>query len=139
MCAKGVTRRRRFRSVPGAVGRGVCGDNSGRPKRIIAQVKSGHVNRGMIATLKGDMEREKAEIGVFITLQPPTEPTRQEALSAGIYTPERFPDRQHPRVQILTIDELLDGAGVAYPRGGAPATFQQALRRRGKGVQSSLV
>ncbi len=28
-------------------------DNSGRPKRIIVQVKSGHVNRGMIATLKG--------------------------------------------------------------------------------------
>ena len=34
-------------------------DNSGKPKRIIAQVKSGHVNRGMIATLKGDMEREQ--------------------------------------------------------------------------------
>ncbi|MCY3690733.1 MAG: restriction endonuclease, partial [Chloroflexi bacterium] len=115
-------------------------DNSGRPKRIIVQVKSGHVNRGMIATLKGDMEREKAEIGVFITLQPPTEPMRQEALSAGIYTPEHFPDQQHPRVQILTIDELLGGASVAYPRGGAPATFRQApRRRRGQGRQSNLV
>ncbi len=105
-------------------------DNSGKPKRIIAQVKSGHVNRGMIATLKGDMEREKAELGVFITLQPPTEPMRQEALSAGIYTPEHFPDQQHPRVQILTIDELLAGQTVSYPRGGAPATFRQAPRRR---------
>ncbi len=115
-------------------------DASGKPKRIIAQVKSGHVNRGMIATLKGDMEREKAEIGVFITLQPPTEPMRQEALSAGIYTPEHFPDQQHPRVQILTIDELLAGAGVSYPRGGAPATFRQApRRRRSQGRQSNLV
>jgi len=115
-------------------------DNSGRPKRIIVQVKSGHVNRGMIATLKGDMEREKAEVGVFVTLQPSTEPMRQEALSAGIYTPEHFPDQQHPRVQILTIDELLAGANVAYPRGGAPATFRQApRRRRGQGRQSSLV
>jgi len=115
-------------------------DNSGKPRRIIAQVKSGHVNRGMIATLKGDMEREKAEIGVFITLQPSTEPMRQEALSAGIYTPEHFPDQQHPRVQILTIDELLDGAGVSYPRGGAPATFRQApRRRRSQGRQSTLV
>ena len=105
-------------------------DNSGKPKRIIAQVKSGHVNRGMIATLKGDMEREKADLGVFITLQPPTEPMRQEALSAGIYTPEVFPDQQHPRVQILTIDDLLAGATVSYPRGGAPATFRQAPRRR---------
>ena len=115
-------------------------DNSGKPKRIIAQVKSGHVNRGMIATLKGDMEREKATLGVFITLQPPTEPMRQEALSAGIYTPEHFPDQQYPRLQILTIDELLAGASVAYPRGGAPATFRQApRRRRSQGQQSTLV
>ena len=115
-------------------------DNSGKPKRIIAQVKSGHVNRGMIATLKGDMDREQAELGVFITLQPPTGPMRQEALSAGIYTPEHFPDQQHPRVQILTIDELLSGATVSYPRGGAPATFRQApRRRRTQGRQSSLV
>ena len=115
-------------------------DTSGKPKRIIAQVKSGHVNRGMIATLKGDMEREKAEVGVFITLQPPTDPMRQEALSAGIYTPEHFPDQQHPRVQILTIEELLAGAGVSYPRGGAPATFRQApRRRRSQGQQTPLV
>ena len=115
-------------------------DNSGRPKRIIAQVKSGHVNRGMIATLKGDMEREQATLGVFITLQPPTEPMRQEALSAGIYTPEHFPDQQYPRLQILTIDELMAGASAAYPRGGAPATFRQApRRRRSQGQQNALV
>ena len=115
-------------------------DNSGRPKRIIAQVKSGHVNRGMIATLKGDMEREKAEIGVFITLHPPTEPMRQEALSSGVYTPEHFPDQQYPRLQILNIDDLFSGHQVAYPRGGAPATFRQApRRRRSQGRQNTLV
>ncbi len=115
-------------------------DNSGKPKRIIVQVKSGHVNRGMIATLKGDMDREKAELGVFITLQPPTEPMRQEALSAGAYTPDHFPDQQHPRLQILTIDDLLAGNNVAHPRGGAPATFRQApRRRRSPGQQTNLV
>ena len=115
-------------------------DNSGKPKRIIVQVKSGHVNRGMIATLKGDMEREEAEIGVFITLQPPTEPMRQEALSAGVYTPEHFPDQQCPRLQILTIDNLFSDRQVAYPRGGAPATFRQApRRRRSQGRQNTLV
>ena len=115
-------------------------DNSGKPKRIIVQVKSGHVNRGMIATLKGDMDREKAEVGVFITLQPPTEPMRQEALSAGAYTPEHFPDQQYPRLQILTIDELLASNNVAYPRGGVPATFRQApRRRRSQGQQNTLV
>ena len=65
---------------------------------------------------------------------------RQEALSAGIYTPEHFPDQQYPRLQILTIDDLLSGASVAYPRGGAPATFRQApRRRRSQGQQNALV
>ena len=77
---------------------------------------------------------------MFITLQPPTEPMRQEALSAGVYTPGAFPDQQHPRVQILTVDELLAGAAVSYPSGGAPATFRQApRRRRTQGRQNTLV
>ena len=80
-------------------------DNSGQAKRIIVQVKSGNVRRDMIATLKGDMSRENAEIGVFITLNRPTRPMIQEAASAGIYTPEHYPDHHYPRVQILTIEE----------------------------------
>ena len=105
-------------------------DNSGKAKRIIVQVKSGRVNRGQIATLKGDMEREKAEIGLFITLEPPTSPMRQDAIAAGFYVPEHFPDHQFPRVQILTIEELLTGNEAQYYRGGLPATFRQAPRRR---------
>ena len=105
-------------------------DNSGKPRRIIVQVKSGHVNRGMIATLKGDMEREKAEIGLFITLSQPTGPMQQDAIAAGFYEPEHFPGQQFPRVQILTIEELLNGKEAQYPRYAPQATFRQAPRRR---------
>ena len=105
-------------------------DNTGKPKRIIVQVKSGHVNRGMIATLKGDMEREKAEIGLFITLSQPTGPMQQDAIAAGFYEPQHFPGQQYPRVQILTIEELLNGKQAQYPRYAPQATFQQAPRRR---------
>ena len=115
-------------------------DNSGRAKRIVVQVKSGNVNRGMIATLKGDMEREKAEIGLFVTLNEPTRPMLQEAASAGFYTPEHYPDHQYPRLQILTVADLLNGAEAQYPRVAPPATFRRApRRRRGQGQQSSLV
>ena len=115
-------------------------DNSGRAKRIVVQVKSGGVNRGMIATLKGDMEREKAEIGLFVTLNEPTRPMLQEAASAGFYTPEHYPDHQYPRLQILTVAELLDGVEAQYPRVAPAATFRRAPRRRGSGGrQSSLV
>ena len=104
-------------------------DNSGKPKRVIVQVKSGRVNRGQIATLKGDMEREGAEIGLFVTLRPATEPMRQEALSAGFYEPEHYPDHSYHRVQILTIADLLSGDAKAdYPRMGMQSTFKRAPR-----------
>ena len=104
------------------------------------QVKSGHVTRNQIATLKGDMEREKAEIGLFITLQPPTGPMKSDAVAAGFYTPEHFPDSHYPRVQILTIEELLAGKRAEYPRLAPEATFQKApRRRRSAGQQSKLV
>ena len=107
-------------------------DDSGKAKTTLVQVKSGHVQRNVIATLKGDMEREKAELGLLVTLEPPTRPMEQEAMSAGVYVPERFPDREFQRVQIATIEELLNGAGPNLPRLGladAP-TFRRAARRR---------
>ena len=114
-------------------------DNSGRPKRIVVQVKSGHVNRGMIATLKGDMEREKAEIGLFITLAEPTRPMLNEAAAAGFYEPEHYPGQQYPRLQILTIAQLLAGQPAEYPRMGLQTTFRQApRRRRAAGRQTTL-
>ena len=107
-------------------------DESGKAKTVLVQVKSGHVQRNIIATLKGDMEREQAEMGLLVTLEPPTVPMRQEAAAAGFYVPEHFPDRQFPRVQIATIEELLSGKGPDVPRLGladAP-TFRRAARHR---------
>ncbi len=105
-------------------------DNSGRARSIVVQVKSGHVARNIIAALKGDMEREKAEMGLLITLEPPTRPMLEEATAAGFYVPEAFPNNRFPRVQIVTIAELLRGDRPALPRLGlseAP-TFRRAPR-----------
>ena len=114
-------------------------DNSGQAKRIIVQVKSGNVRRDMIATLTGDMARENAEIGLFITLNQPTRPMIQEATSAGIYTPEHYPDHHYPRVQILTIEDLLSGTQAEYPRFAPDATFARAPRRRSSAASDRLM
>lgn len=105
-------------------------DNSGKAKTIVVQVKSGGVKRGDIATLKGDMERENAPIGVFITLEEPTRPMLQEAATSGFYEPEHFPGNQYPCLQILTIQELLKGKEAQYPRMALPATFKRAQRHQ---------
>jgi len=105
-------------------------DNSGKARTIIVQVKSGNVARAHIATLKGDMEREKAVIGAFITLQEPTRPMKKEAAGAGFYKPEHFPEKRCPRLQILTIEELLNGKQLQYPRVAPEVTFKKAERKR---------
>jgi site-specific DNA-methyltransferase (adenine-specific) len=76
------------------------------------------------------MEREKAALGAFITLKPPTRAMREEAAAAGFYVPERFPELRFPRLQILTVAELFAGKALEYPRWVPPKTFKQAARRR---------
>ncbi|MBI2862338.1 MAG: restriction endonuclease, partial [Chloroflexi bacterium] len=109
-------------------------DNSGKAKTIVVQVKSGGVNAAYVRDLKGVLEREKAPIGVLVTLEEPTRPMLQEAVAAGFYAPELFPSHQYPKLQVLTIRELLEGKGVQYPRVAPEPTFKRAQRRR-KGTQ----
>ena len=105
-------------------------DNSGRSKRVVVQVKSGNVGVSQIRDFKGVMEREEAPIGVFITLRSPTRPMIAEAVSAGFYEPEHFPDLRFPRLQILTVEELLEGREAEYPRVAPATTFRRAPRYR---------
>lgn len=82
---------------------------NGKPatKRVIVSVKGGHVTVNMVRDLKGVLEREKAPIGLFVTLEAPTAPMKKEAASAGFFTGAN--GRQYPKLQILTIEELLNG------------------------------
>jgi site-specific DNA-methyltransferase (adenine-specific) len=118
------------RGIDGVIGFVEAG---GRAKRAVVQVKSGHVNAGHIRDLKGTMEREKAEMGLFITLEEPTQPMKTEAVSAGFYHSELW-DEDYPRIQICTIEELLEGKQPKLPRwaaGGFPKA-QRIARREGE-------
>ncbi len=103
-------------------------DDSGKAKKIIVQVKSGHVGAPQVQQLKGAMETEKAEMAAFITLEEPTGPMKKAAATAGFYDPPGLLPAV-PRVQILTIAELLAGGKLDYPRIDV-ATFKKAPRRR---------
>ena len=100
-------------------------DNSGKVKRVIVQVKSGKVGRPAIGELVGTVNRESAAIGVFLTLEEPTRDMLTEAVAAGFYRSERW-GRDYPRIQILTIRELIAGAEVKMPP--TEQTFKQAQR-----------
>jgi len=104
-------------------------DNSGKSKQIILSVKGGHVEHSHVRDLRGVLDREQAEIGVFITLEAATKPMEKEAASAGFYKSPAFQDRAFPRIQILTIDEILAGKGIELPR-LLEVTFKQAPKAK---------
>lgn len=108
-------------------------ESGGKAKRVVVQVKSGHVNPGQIRDLKGTMQREKAEIGLFLTLEPPTQGMISEAASAGFYHSDLW-NEDYPRVQICTIEELLEGKQPKLPRwaGGGFPKAQKIARREGE-------
>ncbi len=86
-------------------------------------MKSGKVKSGDIHDLVGTVQREGAPIGVFLTLEEPSKDMVTEAVSAGFYTSPGW-GQNYPKVQILTIADLLHGAKVKMsPPFG---TFKQA-------------
>ena len=111
-------------------------DSKGRSKRILVQVKSGKVSSRDIRDLVGTVNREKAAIGAFITLQPATSAMTKEAVSAGFYKSQGW-NQTYPKIQILTIEELLNGTELKMPPTGM--TFKQAQRvKEGGAVQKGL-
>jgi len=101
----------------------------GNTKQIIFSVKAGHVQAAYVRDLRGVIEREKADIGVLISMEPPTKPMIKEAAEAGLYYPPGLAD-SYPRIQILSIAELLAGKKIDYPRFALDATFKKAPKTR---------
>jgi DNA modification methylase len=102
-------------------------DNPGEPeKQVILSVKAGHTGVAHVHELRGVIDREQADIGVLLTMQEPTAPMRTEAASAGVVT---SPWGKHPRIQILTIADLLAGKKIDMPPlRQVSTTFKKAPR-----------
>jgi DNA modification methylase len=110
-------------------------DISHKAKRVLVQVKSGHVKSGDIRDLRGTIDREGAAMAVFITLESPSRDMQAEAISTGFYHSPGW-NQDYPKLQILTIAELLNGAEVKMPP--TSVTFKQAERVKPSANQQSL-
>ncbi len=103
-------------------------DDSGQSKQIIFSVKAGGVTVSQIRDLQGVLGREKAEIGVFLCFEEPTKPMLRDAAETGFY--KSADGTTYPKLQILTIQQILDGKQPAYPLHRRDATFKKAPRSR---------
>jgi hypothetical protein len=118
---------------------------TGKPEKILFSVKSGKVGVSDVRDLRGVVEREDAAIGVLITLNDPTDPMSKEAAKAGVYESAELGGVTYPRIQIRTIEKLLDGTAIdapVYVREGGNVTLQPhtapSIRSEAQGNQSTL-
>ena len=104
------------------------GDTPEKPETIIISVKSGHVKRGIMHELRGVIDREGAVIGLLITMERPTSHMLEEAATGGFYESKAW-GKKYPRLQMLTIEEIMNGKGISMPPiSQVNATFLRAKK-----------
>jgi len=102
-----------------------AGMGEGQIERIVVQVKSGHVGVKDIRELRDVVTRQKAAIGLYLTLEEPTSEMLREAKATDPYVAKRW-NHEYPRIQILTIEDLLKGKKPDIPP--TVSSFQEAPR-----------
>ena len=94
--------------------------------RAIISVKAGrHVGPEAVRSLRAVADRERAEMGVFICLDPPTKDMRTEAHAAGRV---QLPGGDRPRIQIVTVTDLVGRANLGILTALNTVTAAQAAK-----------
>jgi len=91
-------------------------------------VKGGGVNVTHVRDLRGTVEREGAAMGVLLCMEEPTKPMLREAADAGFYTSPA--GTQHARLQILTVEQLLNGQKLDLPAWHDVRTLKKAPKAK---------
>ena len=107
----------------------------GKTKQVVLSVKAGRTTVAHVRDLRGVLDREKAEIGVLISMQEPTQAMRAEAAGAGFYDSPW--GTKHPRLQLLTIEALLGGRAIDMPPSRDLRTFKKAPKARAKAKRNA--
>ena len=114
--------------------------NAAKPEQIILQVKGGKTGVKDVRDLRGVLDREKAAIGVLISLQPPTREMQAEAASTGFYE-HKMNKQKYPRIQLRTVKELMTGKGIERPSNVAAVdeTFKKAPSSKRKSAEDQAL
>jgi hypothetical protein len=109
------------------------GDNTGEFEEVIISVKAGHLMANHVRDLRGVVDREKAAIGVLISMDEPSKHMLTEAVTAGFFESKTW-GQKYPKIQLLTVAELLAGKKIEMPPiRQVSQTFKKAERFKPKG------
>lgn len=107
----------------------------GHAEKVVVQVKGGHVGVKDIRELRDVVSRQQAAIGLFITLKEPTRNMIAEVKATDPYLSPRW-NREYPKIQIITIRELLEGLKPELPP--KINMFQEAPRIKRKSNKKQI-
>jgi len=127
---------------------GKKGADTGIDGQVYFRTEKSESHRGMISVKGGKnvgvamlrdfahvVDREKAAMGFFLTLTPPTRDMETEAVKAGFFETDRG---RYRKIQILTIEQMLSGHRPEMPFVDSSA-FKRAKREdKPSGQQGSL-
>jgi DNA modification methylase len=112
------------------------GEETGKFETVILSVKAGHTNVAHVRDLRGVVDREKASIGVLISMDDHSGPMKTEAVTAGFYESSSW-GRKYPKIQLFTIAELLAGKQIEMPPiRQVGMTFKKAPKADSKQVEN---
>ena len=111
-------------------------DAKGNSDKILISVKGGATNPGHVRDLVGTIESQRAAMGIFVSMIPPTKGMADAANHSGTYNHPANGQR-FPKVQIVTVQELLDRKRPQMPTTLSP--YFQAQRRFDNDAQLRLL
>jgi DNA modification methylase len=110
-------------------------DGKGKSDRILVSVKGGATNPSHVRDLVGTVQSQRAGMGVFVTMNKPTKAMTEAANHSGVYV-HPANGQKFPKVQLITVEELLQGKRPTLPNTLLP--YFQAQKRVDKGDQGAL-
>ena len=94
-------------------------------RNMVISVKGGGVQPAQIRELRGVLERENSNMAGFICLSNPTQGMIDEAAKAGLW---EYEGKKYDRIQIRTIQQLLNGIGFNTPTQVQTLNWDRQLR-----------
>jgi hypothetical protein len=128
---------RRRKKDRGIDGEAVFRDSEGKTWHALVSVKGGSMNPAMVRDLRGTLERERAAVGVLVSMLEPSKEMKLEATRAG-HLAISDSEGPIPRLQLVTIEQIFTGKIPIRCPGVNVTEMPRASVPQGKGEQLDL-
>jgi site-specific DNA-methyltransferase (adenine-specific) len=106
-------------------------------EKIVVQVKSGHVGVKDIRELRDVVSRQNAAIGLFLTLEEPTDEMIKEVKATDPYVSPNW-NHEYPKIQILTVEQLIKNERPDIPPISNMFKEAEKVERKSEKIQKKL-